>query len=72
MEEEGLVEIFWVFEEKPGGFFESAAGVEEDFFAGDFDAQAEVVVGFEVGDDLVGEVVDVDDEFGDAEGAKAG
>ena len=72
VEEEGFVEISWIFEEEPGGFFEAAAGVEEDFFAGDFDAQAEVFVGFQVVDDLVGEVVDVDDEFGDAESAEAG
>ena len=28
-------------------------------------------MGFQVGDDLVGEVVDVDDDFGDAEGEQA-
>ncbi len=61
-----------IFEEKPGGFFEAAAGVEKDFFAGDFDAHAKVFVRFQVVDDLVGEVVDVDDGFGDAEGAEAG
>lgn len=72
VEEEGFVEIFWIFEEEPGGFFEAAASVEEDFFAGDLDAQAEVVVEFEIVDDLVGEVVDVDDDFGDAEGTEAG
>ncbi len=27
VEEEGLVEIFWIFEEEPGGFFQAAAGV---------------------------------------------
>jgi hypothetical protein len=73
MEEEGLVEIFWVFEEEPGGFFEAAAGVEEEVvFAGDFDAEVEIVFGVEVIDDLGGQVVDIDDDFGDAEGAEAG
>ncbi len=70
VEEEGLVEILWIFEEEPGGFFQAAAGVEEDFFAGDFNAHAEIFVRFEIVDDLVGEVVDVDDDFGDAEGAE--
>ncbi len=72
VEEEGIVEAAGIVEEKPGGFFEAAAGVEQDFFAGDFDAHAEVFVGFQVVDDHVGEVVDVDDDFGDAEGAEAG
>jgi hypothetical protein len=73
VEEEGLVETFWIFEEKPGGFFQAAAGVEEEVvFAGDFDAQVEIIFGAQVGDDLIGEVVDVDDDFGDAEGAEAG
>src|SRR6267154_511308 len=70
VEEEGLVEILWIFEEEPGGFFQAAAGVEEDFFAGDFNAHAEIFVRFEIVDDLVGEVVDVDDDFGDAEGTE--
>ncbi len=72
VEEEGFVEIFWIFEEEPGGFFEAAAGVEEDFFTGNFDAHAEILAGFQVVGDLIGEVVDVDDDLGDAEGAEAG
>ena len=81
VEEEGLVHLSGIgaagiggrgiFQEEPGGFFEAAAGVEQDFFAGDFDAHAEVFVGFQVVDDEVGEVVDIDDDFGDAEGAQA-
>ncbi len=62
-----------MFEEEPGGFFEAAARIEQEVvLAGDFDAHAEVVVGFQVGDDHVGEVVNVDDGFGDAKGAQAG
>src|SRR5439155_17478132 len=82
VKEKGLVHLIGVatfgvagggiFEEKPGGFFQAAAGVQQNVFAGDFDAHAEVVVGFQVLDDHVGEVVDVDDDFGDAEGAQAG
>ena len=60
-------------EEKPGGFFQAATGVQQEIvFAGDFDAHAEIVVGFQVVDNHVGEVMDVDDDFGDAEGAQAG
>ena len=73
VEEEGFVEIFWIFEEKPRGFFQAAAGVEQEVvFAGDFDAQVEIIFGAQVVDDLAGQVVDVDDDFGDAEGAEAG
>src|SRR5260370_13817126 len=50
-----------LFRSEPGGFFEAAAGVEQDFLAGDFDAHAEIVVGFQVVGDQVGEVMDVDD-----------
>ncbi len=72
VEEERLLETRGIFEEEPGGFFEAAAGVEQDFLAGDFDAHAEIVVGFQVVGDQVGEVMDVDDYFGDSEGAQAG
>ena len=72
VEEERLVETSGIVEEKPGGFFQAAAGVQQNVFAGDFDAHVEVFVGFQIVDDLVGEVVDVDDGFGDAEGAQAG
>jgi hypothetical protein len=73
VEEEGFIETFWIFEEEPGGFFEAAAGVEEEVvFAGDFDAKVEIIFGVQVVDDLAGQVVDVNDDFGDAEGAEAG
>ncbi len=60
-----------ILEEKPGGFFQAAAGVQQNVFAGDFDTHAEVVVGFQIVDDQIGEVMDVDDDFGDAERAQA-
>ena len=72
VEKEGLAEASGIFEEKPGSLFQASAGVEQDFFTGNFDAEAEILVGFQVGDDHVGEVVDVDDGFGDAESAQAG
>ena len=72
VEEEWLVEALGVFKEKPGGFFQAAASVEKDVFTGEFDANAKIVFGFEVVGDHVGEMMDVDDEFGDAEGAQAG
>ncbi len=71
VEEEGFVETGGIFEEKPGGFFQAATSVEQEFFAGDFNAHAELFVGFQVVNDHVGEVVDVDDDFSDAEGAQA-
>jgi len=32
-------------------FFRPPPGVEQDFFTGNFDAEAEILVGFQVGDD---------------------
>src|SRR5437899_5196398 len=62
-----------VFEKKPGGFFQAAAGVEKQIvFAGDFDVHAEIVFGLQIADDHVREVMEVDDDFADAEGAQAG
>ncbi len=72
VEEEGVVKAGGIFEEEPGGFFQAAAGVEKlVVFAGEFDAEAEIVFGLEEGHDLIGEVVNVDDEFGDAERGEA-
>jgi hypothetical protein len=72
VKEERLIETAGIVKEEPGGFPEAAAGVEQDVLAGNFDAHAKVVVRFQVVDDLVGEVVDVDDDFDDAEGAETG
>ena len=79
VEEEGIVHLMGivtfaggrVLEKKPGGFFQAAARVQQNVFAGNFDAHAEVFVGFQIVDDHVGEMVDVDDDFGYAEGAQA-
>ncbi len=61
-----------VFEEEPGGFFQAAAGVEQEIvFARDFNAHAEVVFGFQVVGDLVRKVMDIDDDFVDAKGTQA-
>ena len=77
VEEEGFVLLSGVgaggiFEEEPSGFFEAAAGVQQNVFAGDFDAHAKVLVGFQVVDDQISKVVNVDDDFGNAEGPEAG
>ena len=82
VDEKGLVHLIGIatfgvaaagiFEEKPGGFFQAAAGVQQNVFAGNFYAHAEVFFGFQIVDDLIGEVMDVDDDFGYAEGAQAG
>ena len=71
MEEEGLVEEGGIFLEKPGGFFQAAAGVQElVVFAGNFEAHVEIVFGLEIVDDHLGVMVDVDDGFGYAECAE--
>ena len=61
-----------IFEEEPGRFFEAAAGVEQPIvFARNLDAHAKVVVGFQVVDDHIREMMDVGDDFVDPEGAEA-
>jgi len=73
VEEERVVETSGIFLEKPGGFFQASSGVEKEIvFTRDFEAHVEIVFGCEISGDHVGEVVDVDDGFGDAEGAQAG
>jgi hypothetical protein len=71
VEEEGLVETARVFQEKPGGIFQASAGIEQNVFARNFDAHAKVIVGFQIVDDHVGEMMDIDDDFGNAGGAEA-
>lgn len=59
------------FQEEPGGFFQAAAGVQQEIvFARNFDAQAEIVVRLQVGDDHVRKVMDIDDNFVHAETVK--
>ena len=71
VDDEGLLRAFAGLQEKPSGLLEAAAGVEQDLLAGDFNAHAEVAVGLEVIDDFVGEVMDIENDFTDAEGAQA-
>ncbi len=59
-----------ILEKEPGCFFQAAAGFKQLLFAGYFDVQAEIIVGFEVIHDHVREMVDVDDDFANAEGAQ--
>src|SRR5260370_5145689 len=72
VEEKGLIETTGIFEEKPGGFFQAAASVQQNVFAGNLDAHAEAFMGLQVVDDHVSEMMDVDNDFVDAEGAQAG
>jgi hypothetical protein len=71
VDDEGLSRAFAGLQEKPGGFLEAAAGVEQNLLARDFNAHAEVLVGMEVIDDFVGEMMDVENDFANAEDAQA-
>ena len=51
VQDERSFERVGTLEKKPGGFFQAAAGVEQDFFARDFNAHAEIIVGFQVVDE---------------------
>ena len=70
VDDEGLLRAFAGLQEKPSGFFEAATGVEQDLLAGNFNAHAEVAVGLEVIDDFVCEVMDIENDFADAEGTQ--
>src|SRR5713101_5826935 len=72
VQEERLIQTAGILEEKPGGFFQAAAGVEQEILAGDFDAHAKVGAGLQIIDNHVGEVMDVDNHFSDAKGAQPG
>ena len=69
--EKWLVSIFSGAKEMCG-LFEAAAGIEEDLFPGDLDVHAEVVVGFKIVGNHVGEVMGVDDDVDNAAGFEAG
>jgi hypothetical protein len=61
-----------IFKKEPGGFFQAAAGIKQEIvFAGNFNAHSEIVAGFQVIDDHVREVMDVDDDVVDAKRAQA-
>jgi len=67
-----LVETRGVFEEEPGGSFQTTTRVEQKIiFARDFDAQAKIVVSFQVVDDHVRKVMHVDNHFCDAKHTQA-
>ena len=70
VQNERLFRAVGILEEKIGGLFQSAAGVEQDLFARDFNTHAEVIVRFQILDNHVGEVMDVDDHFADSESAR--
>ena len=71
VDDERLLRAFAGFQEKPGGFLEATAGIEQDLLAGDFNTHAEVAIGLEVIEDFVGEVMDIENDFADAEGTQA-
>ena len=71
VDDEGLLRAFAGLQEKPSGFFEAAASVEQNLLAGDFNAHAEVAIGLEVFDDFVCEVMDIENDLADAKGTQA-
>ncbi len=54
------------------GLFQSAAGVEQNIFARDFNSHAEIVIGFQILHNHVGKVMHVDDHFANPKAAQTG
>ncbi len=69
---ERLIQAVGILEKEPACLFQAAAGVEQELFARNFHLEAEIVVGFQILNHQVGEVVHVDDDFAHAECSKAG
>ena len=60
-----------ILQKEMSNFLQAAAGIKQDFLAGDDNPHAEVVVGFEILHDHVRKVMHVDDHFANSEGAQA-
>ena len=54
------------------GLFQSAAGVEQNIFARDFDPHPEIVVGLQIVDNHVGKVMHIDDHFAECRSCAGG
>src|SRR5882724_2067277 len=63
VQDERLVQSVGILEKEPARFLQAAAGVEQQFFAGDFHLQAEIIFCFQVLNYQVGKMVHVDDDF---------
>jgi hypothetical protein len=66
VQQEGLVHVRLILQEKPGCLLQAAAGIEQDVFAGNFDAHAEIVFFLQIVYKHVREVVNVDDDLADS------
>src|SRR5215831_2771935 len=55
-----------VLEKKTGGFLQSAAGIKQHILARHFDSRAEIVVGLQIVDDNVREMMRVDNYLADS------
>src|SRR6266581_5513326 len=71
MQNERLLKPAGILEEKPGGLLQAPARVQQDLLARDFNAHAEVIVGFQISENQIGKVMDVDDHLADPKGAQA-
>src|SRR6266566_8182189 len=70
MQNEGLLKPAGILKEKPGGFFQAPASIQQDLLARDFNAHAEVIVDFQIFEKKIGKVMDVDDYLADPKGAQ--
>ena len=52
--------------EKPARLFQTASGVQQDFFARDFNVHAEIVIGFQIIDNHAGKMMHIHNHVADA------
>src|SRR5208337_4681271 len=72
VQNERLFKTIGILEEKIGSLFQSAAGVEQNLLARDFDAHAKVMVRFQIVENHVGKVMHIDNDLANPIGAQAG
>src|SRR5439155_15207957 len=71
MQNERLLKPVGILEEEPGGLLQAPTCVQQNLLARDFNADAEVIVGFQIFENQIGQVMDVDDHLADPKAAQA-
>src|SRR5579875_1139853 len=60
-----------IAEKKGSGFLQAAAGIQQDVFTRDLDPHSEISICLKIAGNLIGEVMDVDDDVANTERPQA-
>ena len=55
-----------ILEKKPPGPFQASTRIEQQLLTRDFNVHSKVLMGLQIGDDHLGEMMDIDDHFPNA------